>query len=85
MNSKVDINIEREVCGIIENALDLEAGSISIEDSKKTIEQWDSLGVLSILGALEEKYGNEITSINDLPSAESVKDIVEILKSHKII
>ena len=74
-----------EICRIIENALGLKAGSVNINDNKDTIKFWDSLGLLSILSGLEEKYGNKVTTIEDLSKVKSVKEIIEVLKRESII
>ena len=74
-----------KICRIIERALGLDVGSVSIDDSMDTIENWDSLGLLSILSALEEKFGNKIAGIDDLASVKSVKEIISIFKRESII
>ncbi len=77
--------MEEEVCRIIESALGLKVGSVRIDDNTKTIIQWDSLGLLSILSALEQQFGNKVASIDDLSSVKSVKEIIDILKRESII
>ena len=77
--------MEKEICRIIEQALDLESGSVTIEDGMDTIEKWDSLGFLTILSTLEERYGNKVAAIDDLSSAKSVRDIVNLLKREAVV
>lgn len=77
--------MEQEICRIIEKVLELEVDEVSIADSMETIDKWDSLGLLSILTALEEKFGNKVAAIEDLSLVKSVKDIVRILKRESII
>lgn len=77
--------MEEEICRIIEKALGLEVDSVCIDDSMDTIEKWDSLGLLSILSGLEERFGNRVVSIDDLALVKSVKEIVNILKREEII
>ena len=74
-----------EIFRIIESALGLKKGSVSIEDNMNTIEKWDSLGFLSILSALEQRYGNRVAMIDDLATVKSVKEIIDIFKSESII
>lgn len=74
-----------EVFRIIEKALELKAGTVSIEDNMDTIAKWDSLGLLSILSALEQRFGNKVAAIDDLASVKSVKEMVNILKRESII
>ncbi len=77
--------MEKEICGVIEQALGLKAGSVTIDDGMDTIEKWDSLGFLAILSAMEEKYGTKVAEIDDLSSAKSVKDIVGLLKREAVV
>lgn len=77
--------MEEEICRIVEDALGLNKGSVKIQDSMSTIQRWDSLGFLSILSALEERFGNKVADIDDLAGAKSVKEIIDILKRESII
>ena len=77
--------MEEEVCRIIEKALGLKEGSVSVDDNINTIEVWDSLGFLSILSALEKRFGNKVAAIDDLAEVKSVKEIIDILKRKSII
>lgn len=74
-----------EICRIIEKALGIAPGSVSMDDNSDTIAEWDSLGFLNILSALEERYGNRVAQIDDLGQVRSVKGIVEILERESII
>lgn len=76
--------MEEKVCRIIEEALDIEVGSVCVNDDTSTTTEWDSLGLLSILSLLEERFGSKITAIEDLSSVKSVKKIIEIFKRESI-
>lgn len=76
--------MEEKICRIIEEALDLKVNSVNISDDTSTIQAWDSLGLLSILSLLEERFGNKISDIEDLASVKSVKKIIEIFKRESI-
>lgn len=77
--------MEEEICRVIEKALGLKEGSVSINDNMNTISEWDSLGFLSILSALEKRFGNKVARIDDLASVKSVKEIINIFKRESII
>ena len=77
--------MEKEICRIIERALGLSDNSVNVNDSMETIEEWDSLGLLTILSALEERFGNKIAAIDEISSVRSVKEIISILKNRSII
>ena len=76
--------MEEKICRIIEEALELESGSVCVNDDTSTIETWDSLYLLSILSLLEERFGSKIAVIEDLSSVKSVKEIIEIFKRESI-
>ena len=42
---------------VIEEALGLAEGTVSVEDRIADIEGWDSVGALSVLALLDEEYG----------------------------
>ncbi|MFC1576161.1 acyl carrier protein [Candidatus Omnitrophota bacterium] len=73
--------MQEEVCRVIEKALDMKAGSISVDDDV----EWDSLGFLAILSALESRFGDKVAKIDDLASVKSVREIVDIFKREHII
>ena len=75
----------QEICKLVEIALELPNGSVAVEDSMNSIEEWDSLGLLNILSALEKKYGKAVTKIPELSRVQSVQEIINILKREKII
>ena len=76
---------EKDVCNVIAEALNLKPGSVSIDDGTNTIQEWDSLGFLSILSALEKKIGSKLAAIDDLAAVKSVREIIDIFKREHII
>lgn len=76
--------MEERICRIVESALALPAGSVTADGSMETIAGWDSLGLLSILSALEKEYGSRVTAIDDLSGVRSVKDIVVLFEREGI-
>ncbi len=70
---------------IIEEALELNKGSINIESSQENVEKWDSLGQLSILSALDEQSGGKVADIPELAGALSTKEIIDILKDNLLV
>lgn len=77
--------MEKEICRVIERALGLPDNSVNVNDSMETIQEWDSLGLLTILSALDERFGNRIAAIDEISSVRSVKGIIDILKNRSII
>ncbi len=70
---------------IIEEALELSKGSININSSQENVENWDSLGQLSILSALDEQSGGKVADIPELAGALSSKEIIDILKDNLLV
>lgn len=77
-------NGKEKVLQIITEAFGLKE-QISEDDSMETIEEWDSLGHLTMLTALDKEFQGRLAEIRDLASANSVKKIVDILEREKLI
>ena len=75
---------EKKLFQLIANALELSLNQISIDSSSNNIENWDSLGHLSILTSLE-KEAKGGSSIKELVNAYSVKSIIEILNKNNFL
>tara|TARA_B100000963_G_scaffold337106_1_gene332792 strand:- start:2086 stop:2325 length:240 start_codon:yes stop_codon:yes gene_type:complete len=52
--------------------------SIKIEDSAETIEEWDSLFIMTIASSLSSKFNVNVT-LDDLDKLSSVKGIISIV------
>ncbi|HLB43598.1 MAG TPA: acyl carrier protein [Gammaproteobacteria bacterium] len=76
---------EKEVLEVIQKALGLDAKLITIESSVGNINEWDSLGHLGILTALDEVFGGKVANIKDMAKADSVRKILRILKNNSLI
>lgn len=74
----------KDVLTAVKEALELE-NVPSIEDSINTIEEWDSLGHLSILIRIDRLLGGKATKISELGKAESIKEIVNILSQKGLV
>jgi len=78
-------NSAKEVIEIIENALEPEGNSLTIDSTSDDLEEWDSLGHLSILVALDEYFHGKIANIEEMATANSVKKILRILDHHSLV
>ena len=70
---------------IIAEALDIPVNSVTDESEEGQIEEWDSLGQLSILTSLDSKIDTDISKISELGKANSVKQIEKILNDYGIM
>jgi len=73
------------VTHIVAKALGLPDGRVKVEDTIDTHPEWDSLGHLNILTALERQFGGQVAAIQGLAKATSVRAIIELLQSHRVI
>ena len=69
---------------IVCDALNLEVSELTFESKSSDIENWDSLGHLNILVKLDRYLGGTTTEIPELPDAESIKDLYDIVKNHNL-
>ena len=72
---------EKSLKELIAECLEIEPNLISIESSNENIEEWDSLGHLSILSSLDEITGGKASEIEDLASALSFSELANSLES----
>lgn len=76
---------EKDVISVIESALSLNEGSLTINSSMQEVEEWDSLGHLSVLVALDKFLEGKAAGINELVGANSIQKIVDILKGKSLL
>ena len=74
-----------QIISTIETALEIEKGSLNLDTAMGSIEQWDSLGHLSILSSLDILFDGLIGPISNISEAQSVEDILNILIENKLI
>lgn len=75
------VDIEQLIRGIAE-ALEVESSKLNANSRSSEIEEWDSLGHISVMSYLDRTY-NEITErVPDFASATSVQDILDLLNQN---
>lgn len=68
----------------IKSALMLD-DEVTLKTNVDNTEEWDSLGHLSILSALDKNLKGKSSNIKELGEVKSVKEIADILKSHNLL
>jgi len=63
----------------IATALEISPNSIGVATTSSDIEEWDSLGHISILSRLDAIFDNVTERIPELASAASVGEILKLL------
>ena len=73
----------RELMEVIAYALDVEV--VDVDSSMESLEEWDSLGHLSILTAIDKKLEGRASTLSGLASASSVASIISVLEENSLI
>jgi len=76
---------EQDVLNVISDALNLKQENVTIDSSVNSLAEWDSLGHLSILSALDEFFDGKIGGISEIATADSVGKIVQVLKDNSLL
>tara|TARA_B110000483_G_C17929981_1_gene440372 strand:- start:178 stop:417 length:240 start_codon:yes stop_codon:yes gene_type:complete len=76
--------IKTELCKLIKSSLKITT-NINEKNLSHNIEEWDSLGQLSILTALDKKTKGKTSKFKSLTDATSLSAIIKISKTKKII
>ena len=76
---------QEEVILIIQKALKLKSGVLSIKNSSNDVKNWDSLGHLNILVALDSSFDGKISKIKEMATANSIKSIINLLNKNSFL
>jgi len=76
---------KEELISIIEVALEIESGTLDENSLSENIEEWDSLGHLNVLIALDTRCDGAAGGISELATAASLNEIIDILKSNSLL
>ncbi len=71
--------IESKVFAILEDIFDIEGIELSLDSQQKDIEDWDSMGHIRLMLAIEEEFKIQIPPEKAV-ELDSVKSIVQYLK-----
>ena len=74
-----------QIYKLISDTLEITQESLTQNGNSDQHEEWDSMGHLSILVALDKHFNGKIAGISDLAEADSVEKIIKILKDNSII
>jgi len=74
--------MEEEIIKIISKAISNK--DITIETNSENLEEWDSLGHLTILSALDKASGGKINKISEFNDVKSIKEIISLCKLHNL-
>jgi len=77
--------LQSDVIVVIEKALEMKSGLLMESTHAKEVNNWDSLGQLSILVALDKLFDGKIANITDMAEADSMPKILNILRQHSLL
>ena len=67
------------------SALEVEVGSLDMSSTQESVEEWDSLGHISILATLDDLFSDITERQPELVDATTLSGIVEILRGESLI
>ena len=76
MNKDVLLNLIKDA---------LKAEEIGLNSSMDNTDDWDSLGHLSILSAIDQSLDGKASNLDELASATSVEKIISILEKNNLL
>ena len=69
----------------IAQGLEVDPDAVTLDSTTETIEDWDSLGHLAVLSALDDASDGKSADLIDLTQAASVEEIMNILRAGGIL
>ena len=63
----------------VTEVLGVKSRTLTMEDTRLSVSEWDSLGILMLLSRLEEDHGIFV-SADEIAKIESVQEICELLE-----
>lgn len=76
---------KKDVFKIIAKSLDVSQKKIDENSNSNHFEDWDSMGHLNILIALDKRLSGKARKIQELSEAFSIKKIIQILAKNKLL
>jgi len=75
----------KEIMEIIAKALNVNPSNVTLDSSADNVEEWDSLGHLGVLVALDKAFDGKLAGLAEMATADSVGKIMQILKDNSLI
>lgn len=76
---------EKDLFAILGKALDREPAAFTLETRAEDIAEWDSMGHLSILVALDTRLEGKVAQIEEMAGANSVRAISDLLRRNNLL
>lgn len=69
---------EQEKLALLEEIMELDEGTLSVDDVLEDYEEWDSITALSFIAMMDEKFGKTVTGA-DIKGLHTVADAIEMM------
>lgn len=74
---KIKMTLEEKLT-LIAETLDADKANIKPEVELKTLDEWDSMGVISTIAMLDKKY-NKVLNAEQIDQLKTVQDILDLM------
>ena len=74
------MEIERRICKVIADVFNLSSEKIDEDSSNESVEEWDSLGQLQVIMAIEKEFNIRFKAA-ELSELTSIKKLVQRVKA----
>lgn len=72
------MNEQEKIC-LLEEIMDLEKGTLKVDDELAGFDEWDSLTALTFISEMDERFGKKVTG-NQIKSFVTVADAISIME-----
>lgn len=72
----------KDFIGKFAEAIETDASNLTLETEFRSLDDWNSLAVLSVIVMLDEEYGIQIEN-KDFKNLETIADIIGYIESHQ--
>ena len=71
---------EAEKISLLEEAMDLEPGTLKPEDVLADFDEWDSIAALSLIAVFDSNLGKTLSG-DDIKKFVTVKDVIDFMEA----
>ena len=69
---------QEEKIALIMNTLEITASGITPDTELSSLDEWDSMGVISIIAMMDRKF-NKVLNAEEISSMKLVRDIIDLM------
>lgn len=67
-----------EKLALLEDILDVDAGSLSVEQELADLDEWDSLSALSVVVMVKDEFNKKLTG-SEVRAFVTIQDIIDVM------